>query len=239
MTKNASAATSVAPAVFAFLTSLAAVTAWAGEPQSPASAKPETVIVTSQEQPSDPCVNVANAKYLQWQQPRVLLSRTQVFEKGAIAHDEIIVTPNTGYERHRGIWSTANLTIPERNAPSPEAMLVRMGLGECTAEGQDQLSSQPATRYSYSYKPDRAGFLAHGAMWISNATGLPLKQDLNESAPPANRLVAVSESTTYVYNSDVQIPLPAELAESKRLYGAASALGHAQATPASGMAGGN
>ena len=187
-------------------------------PQSPSPADAST----------DQCVAVATAKYQQWHQPRVLLQRTKTFAKGSVATDEIIVTPNTGYKLYEGSWSTANITIPERGAASPEVMLATMRLAECSEDGTEEMSGQPVTHYVYSYKPDDNGFVSHGEMWISNATGLPLKQNLRESEPPANRLVATSISTTYAYNDAVEVPKGAVNAEATRLFTNAMSIEHYQ-----------
>ena len=74
-------------------------------------------------------------------------------------------------------------------------------------------------------------------MWISDATGLPLKEEMQDPAPPANAMVANAIAATYTYNDDVQVPAGAELADSTRLFNAAQLLRHLQSGSGTGLGG--
>jgi len=113
-------------------------------------------------------------------------------------------------------------------------VLQDMQLADCMKEGSAYEDGEPATVYVYTYQTDANGFTSHGKMWISDATGLPLREEYSDSAPPANRRVAKAISATYRYNSDVEVPRGAELAEQRRLYNNQSVVRGVQ----SGMGGG-
>jgi hypothetical protein len=179
---------------------------------------------------TDACMTVAAAKYQQWLQPRVLLRKTKTFSNGSVLTDEIIVTIDTAYVLHRGHWWAGNIGQNERGARSPEHLLMNMGLANCEEGKAAPVSGQPARLYSYSYSADRNGFVTRGAMWISDATGLPLREELHETAPPANPFVATAVETTYAYNADVHVPLAAENADSDRLFQTKTLLEHLQMT---------
>ena len=74
-------------------------------------------------------------------------------------------------------------------------------------------------------------------MWISDATCLPLKEEMQDPAPPANAMVANAIAATYTYNDDVQVPAGAELADSTRLFNAAQLLRHLQSGSGTGLGG--
>ena len=184
------------------------------------------------------CMTVAEAKFDQWQQPRLLIRKTKIFARGNQLADEIIVNANTAYGLHLGHWSSGNITRPQRGAHSADRVLAHMGLAECDDAGTTQMSGQPVKVYNITYVPDRDGFAARGTMWISQSTGLPLREDLHEAGPPANSMVATDISATYAYNADVEIPAEAEDAESTRLFDTRFELGRFEMMEStSGMAG--
>jgi hypothetical protein len=175
---------------------------------------------------NDECRIVAAAKYDQWRQQRVLIAMTKTFSDGSIKNDEIIVDGNTAYGMHRGSWNSG--TMKARSAPSVTQILDAMGLDLCAKDSSVKEGARAATLYTYSYRPDADGFVAHGRIWIGDETGLPLREELKESAPPANQMVATAISATYQYGSEFEIPADAEKAESTRLFLTASSLRHAQ-----------
>jgi hypothetical protein len=184
------------------------------------------------------CMAVAEAKFDQWQQPRLLIRKTKSFAKGNQLEDEMIVSANTAYGLHLGHWSSGNITRPQRGAHSADRVLAHMGLAECDDGGTTHMSGQPVKVYNFTYVPDRDGFAAHGTIWISQSTGLPLREDLHEAGPPANRMVATDISATYAYNADVEIPAEAEGAEQTRLFDTRFELGRFEMMEStSGMAG--
>lgn len=168
---------------------------------------------------SDPCMSVALAKYHQWNQRRIEISETKTFADGSKKSSQLFVTSNTAYvSRSRTHWHSVAASRGDRAAPSPDVILANMKLADCTESDGVQEGGQAATLYTYSYQPDANGYVSTGKLWVATASGLPLREDMTDPAPPANRLVATAISSTYLYNGDVVIPRGAELAESNRLF---------------------
>jgi hypothetical protein len=187
---------------------------------------------TSAEKPSfDTCRAVAAAKFEQWQQSRILIDMTKTFSDGSTKKEVIVVTENTAYGLRRGVWNSANATKRGRLTPSVSQILLNMQLAECASGGPAQESGLAATLYNFTYLPDDDGYVAHGTIWIADDSGLPLREEMRESAPPANQLVATDISATYKYNSDFVIPPGAENAESTRLFDTASMIRHMRSSP--------
>jgi hypothetical protein len=163
------------------------------------------------------CSVIAQAKYQQWKQPRLLVDRSKTFEDGTTLQDMLIVTERTAYKEDRGSWTSAAISLGQRAVNSPDEITKAMKIGECTKGGSVQVNGQSASVYNYTYATDEHGFTAHGTMWISDATGLPVREDFTEPAPPAHPKIAKAITATYLYNADVVIPARAEVAESRRL----------------------
>jgi len=189
--------------------------------------------------PDDTCMTLAQAKQDQWLQRRVLIQQTKTFADGSTKTIAILVTESTAYLHARTQWRSRSVAIRERGVPSAERILSAMGLAHCTKDATVQEANQAATVYVYDYLPDDKGFVAHGRMWISDATGLPLKEEMQDPAPPANAMVANAIAATYVYNGDVQVPTGAELADSTRLFDAAQLLRHLQSGSGTALGGGH
>lgn len=168
---------------------------------------------------ADMCLAVAQAKFQQWTQPRLMIEQTNTYADGSQRGRELIVTPNTAYARYGDHWKTANVTRPERGAGSPEMLAKHMGLATCAKGEHVQEAGIPATVYTFSYKPDDNGSVSKGSISIADASGLPLRQEFDQNGPLANSRVAKTIETTYSYNDDVTIPGSAELAENERLFG--------------------
>jgi hypothetical protein len=122
------------------------------------------------------CMAIADAKFQQWRQERLLIQEAKTFADNSTKNDEMILTSNTAYWNRLGVWETGNITRGERAARSPDRILRIMGLIDCAKGGSDQTMGQPATLYTYHYVPDRNGFSAEGRIWISDATGLPRRR---------------------------------------------------------------
>lgn len=163
------------------------------------------------------CSVIAKAKYQQWEQPRLLIDRSKTFEDGTTRTDMLIVTERTAYKEDGGSWTSAAISLPERAIRSPDDIMRAMRLGECSKGQSVQVSGQSATVYNYTYTTDANGYTANGTMWISDTTGLPVREDFAETAPPANAKIAKAISATYLYNADVVVPGRAEVSESRRL----------------------
>jgi len=183
------------------------------------------------------CMTLAEAKHDQWLQRRVLIQQTKTFADGSTKAVAILVTENTAYLQARTQWRSRAVSIRERAVPSAGQILTGMGLTHCARDASAQDTA--ATLYVYDYLPDDKGFIAHGKMWISDATGLPLKEEMQDPAPPANRMVANAIAATYTYNDDVQVPAGAELADSTRLFNAAQLMRHLQSGSGTGLGGGS
>jgi len=186
----------------------------------------------------DTCLVLAKAKYDQWTQRRVLINQTKTFEDGSTKAVTLLVTENTAYLQSRTQWRSRSVAIRDRAVPPPEKIAQAMGLGTCTKAGDVTEADQAATLYSYDYVPDKDGYVAHGKMWISNESGLPLKEEMQDPAPPANAMVAKAITATYKYNNDFEIPPDAERAESNRLFDASQLMRHLQSGSGTGLGGG-
>lgn len=216
----------VSPSLFAALF-VTAVPAWGGSP--------EEVIVTGHRY-SDPCLAIAAAKVAQWNQPRLRRVKTQIFADGSIAKTETIMTANTAYRRKNNeTWHTAQVTRGNRRAGSPALVEKKMGLANCRLDETDGQSADAATSYLFQYAANRDGSRPSGEMLISNASGLPLRQELQETSQPAGRKLPVRVTIEYSYGNDVQVPLAAEEANNWRLFKAQQCVRELQApspTPA-------
>lgn len=177
-----------------------------------------TVLATAAAaEPSADCATIASAKYQQWRQPSLEVERAKTFADGSIVKDLLIVTPTTAYKKDGSTWTSAGITVRERSVASPDHIMNDMKLATCTKSGTGYEAGTPVSIYTLTYATDSDGFTAHGTIWISDVTGLPVREEFNEPAPPANDRVAKMISATYHYNDDVVVPRQAELAESRRL----------------------
>jgi hypothetical protein len=104
---------------------------------------------------TDICSVVAEAKFQQWTQPRLMIEQTNALADGSQRGRQLIVTPNTAYARHGDHWKTANVTRPERGAGSPELLARHMGLATCAKGDHVQEAGVAATiETTYSYNDD-------------------------------------------------------------------------------------
>jgi len=165
------------------------------------------------------CETIAHAKFEQWRQPRLFIDRSKTFDDGHTITDSMIVTENTAYYRQlTHSWTSAGITVRERAINSPETILKDMRLADCTKGAATTEDGQPATVYTFNYLPGDDGTIASGTLWINSQTGLPLREEFSQSAPPpANQKVAKTISASYHYGDDVKVPRGAELANQQRL----------------------
>lgn len=178
---------------------------------------PETVVVTGKKRPVDPCLAVAAAKYAQWGQDRMMVDETRIFADGTKQDDKVIYTANAAYGQHGSRpWSTVQMTRSQRTAYSPATVEKSMSLGTCEFAGtEDEDGGQSASLYAITYLPDKDGSQSSGKIWINDATGLPLRQEM-KNPTQANARVAVEISAHYSYGDDVKVPQSAEVAEFER-----------------------
>jgi len=183
----------------------------------PSGAETETVTVIGKREPIDLCLKVAEAKFAQWAQERVLVREMQTFADGTKTDSETIFTENAAYGHRLGHpWNTIQIVLRQRVAPSPEVIARNMKLADCQLLGPTQEAGQQATLYAYDYLPDADGSTTSGKIWISETSGLPLRQELQQRGQQPDPKVAENITAHYFYDSDVQIPLPAIQAENTR-----------------------
>ena len=173
----------------------------------------ETVTVTGQRFSEDACLRIAKAKYAQWAQPRVMRAETDTFADGATKNNETIYTENTIYYGRNNIWRTGQIFMGQRTAESPAVIEKNMGLANCSSGEKVQESGKQTTIYSFS--AGTSDDAASGRIWVSDVSGLPLREEMQLSSKGPK--LPISVVAFYSYGDDVQIPRPAELAESVRL----------------------
>ncbi|HEY5049076.1 MAG TPA: hypothetical protein VII49_13760 [Rhizomicrobium sp.] len=189
----------------------------AGGSAAAPSATSEAVTVIGPQQPADACLEVATAKYAQWTAKKLEIQQTETLADGSSKTIEAIFTPDSAYGREDGMtWSTMNLVFGDRQVPAPEAMVKHMGLAACRFEGITNPSGRPLSIYALEYVPDARASHVSGEIWISPATGLPLRQELHQDAEPWHRQVAVAISVHFLYDDDVQVPLDAVRSDNLR-----------------------
>ena len=190
--------------------SMPASLAMAADPEassnSPVPSKTQTASVAEDAKNADPCVNVATAKFEQWNQPRFMIHRTETFADGSRKEKEAIFTEDAAYGHEIGMpWETENLVRKDRDVPPPDILVKRMGLAECQLAGPAQDMKQPATLFTYGYIADENASHVTGKMWISGPAGLPLRQELAQEAETSHK-VPVAMSSTFAYGDEVRVP---------------------------------
>jgi hypothetical protein len=164
---------------------------------------------------TDACADIAAAKFKEWLQPKVMVQETRTLGDGSLTRNELILTNNVAYATDSsGAWVSVQVTVRDRTPQSPQAVERHMGLASCAVAGHVQEAGEAATMYTYTYTPETDGSVTEGAAWISDATGLPLRQHLKENGELANRRVARVIDATYSYN--FELPRAAELAQLER-----------------------
>jgi hypothetical protein len=182
-----------------------------------AAAQPETVVVTGRPDTTDPCLVVAGAKVAQWTQTPLLIRETKTFGDGTAKSSEAIFTVNQAYAHYVGrLWHTAQILVPERSIKSPEIAAKKMRLDACSLVGAADVNGVPAHLYTFRYLPDADGSVSEGRIWIGDATGLPLRQELYLNAAHPDPQKPVQISAVYVYGDTVTVPSGAQLAEYDR-----------------------
>ncbi|HEX4158379.1 MAG TPA: hypothetical protein VHY79_07870 [Rhizomicrobium sp.] len=173
---------------------------------NPIPPKVQTASVAEDSTTADPCVNVANAKFAQWNQQRFMIHRTETFSDGSKKEIEAIFMEDVAYGHEVGLpWETENLVRKERALPPPDVLVKRMGLAECQLAGTARDIKQPASLFTYGYIPDSKASHVTGKMWISDSSDLPVRQELSQEAE-TNHKVPVAMSATFAYGDDVQVP---------------------------------
>jgi hypothetical protein len=188
-------------------TSLAALVPCAATLQST-----ETVIVEGHRfQPSpDACLTVADAIVREWAQNRLQRDRTDTLADGKVRTTQLIFTENTVFQLVEGFWRTGPATRGQRSTGSAQDVIKRMDLSDCSVGGDEEVNGQKAAVYAYAQKPD-----TKAEIWISKATELPLRIDVEQSAKKPDQPVKISMN--FVYDDDVHVPLDAEHRDYRRM----------------------
>jgi hypothetical protein len=171
----------------------------------------ETVVVqgTAPKSGPDLCLKVAEAKVKQWNEARIRRERTDAFADGTTRTSEMVVTEDALYLHYRGIWWSGQTLRAQRRADSAGAVAGRMGLSSCSVDRGVAAEPGPVTVYTYS---QGQGMI--GALWVSDATGLPLREEIDQPAGAPAKPGKVS--LRYAYGADVHVPNGAQLAEFQR-----------------------
>jgi hypothetical protein len=154
--------------------------------------------------PGDACLAIAQSKVLEWNQAKLYRDRMDTMADGKIRPSVMIFTENGMFEQVSGLWRTGQALRHQRVAGPVDSVMKRMGLRDCSSAGEDDVNGQKASVYTYSQDPD-----IRAKIWISDATGLPLRVELQQSPGRDNNPVKVS--MRYAYNDDVHVPNDAVL----------------------------
>jgi hypothetical protein len=175
--------------------------------------------IAASAQPADACLSVASAKYSQWAAPRMMIQETQTFADGTSRQIEAVFTEDSAYAHVVGRpWMTVNHSRGQRNAAAPDRLVKSMGLTDCAVVGSGRDGRQPVSIYSYDYMPDENAGHVSGKIWVSDATSLPVRQELNQEMEPGHHHVPVAISARFFYGDDVQVPTGARRADELRRF---------------------
>lgn len=159
---------------------------------------------------SGACEAIAQAKVREWNQAKLMRDRMDTMADGTMRPSVLIFTENGMFEKVRGLWRTGQATRHQRSAGSAEYVIRRMGLTDCSNAGMFDVDGEKATAYDYAQDDDMKS-----RIWISDATGLPIRVEIAQGAGKDNRPVKVS--MRYIYNDDVKVPPDAERRNNLRM----------------------
>lgn len=163
---------------------------------------------------ADACDTIAKAKVAQWQQPKIRRTRDLTMADGTKKTDDVIVTLNTMYFQAHGRWFSGQMTLHDRGVPSTASLQDRLSLTDCQESGHDTEAGQAVTVYTYRSTSD--DFNASLKIWIADASGLPLRAEMQNTAPKGEQASLIAAH--YVYGADVHVPGGAQLADFRRRY---------------------
>ncbi|MGH6889519.1 MAG: hypothetical protein ACREHF_10020 [Rhizomicrobium sp.] len=168
---------------------------------------------------TNPCLNVAAAKSSQWRAKRMMVRETQTFADGTNRQIEAIFTEDVAYAHIVGQpWMTKNLTRWERSVAAPDKVMKSMGLTGCELVGPATENLQPVSLYTFGYVPDANAIHVTGKIWISDATSLPIRQELDQKLEAAHEHVPVAITAQFSYGDSVKIPASAIRADESRRF---------------------
>ena len=163
---------------------------------------------------ADACDVIAQAKMAQWQQPKIRRTRELTMSDGSKKTDDEIVTLNTMYFQAHGRWYSGQMSLHDRGVPSTANLKDRLSLTDCQESGHDQEAGQAVTVYTYRSVSD--DFDASLKIWIADASGLPLRAEMQNTAPKGNQASLIA--ARYAYGDNVRLPMGAQLADFTRRY---------------------
>ena len=192
--------------------SILAVSLAAAVPCAAAQQSTETVIVEGRRfQPSpDGCLTVAEAIVREWAQARLQRDRTDTLADGDIRKTELIFTENTVFQLVEGFWRTGPATRGQRSTGSAQDVIKRMELSDCSVGGEEDVKGEKTKVYAYAQAPD-----TRAEIWVSEATGLPLRIEVEQSAQKPKEPVKIPMN--FVYGDNVHVPLAAENRNYRRM----------------------
>jgi hypothetical protein len=153
---------------------------------------------------SDACQMVAQARVLEWAQARMQRDRVDTMADGSVRPSQLIFTENGMYEKIRGIWLTGQATRAQRSAGSVAAVVRHMGLTNCESAGREYVDGARTAVYTYAEDDGITG-----KIWVSEASGLPVRAELAQPSGHSNLPVKIS--MRYAYDAAVEVPAGAEL----------------------------
>jgi hypothetical protein len=172
----------------------------------PAMGAQENVIVqgTQPQAASDACLKIADAKIRQWKQRRIQRDRTDLLADGTSRKSEFVFTERALYFEVSGDWRAAQVGWSERTTEGVDSVAQRMALSDCSQGSTAQEDGGPVTSFTYSQGPKIATTL-----WISDATGLPVRMEVHQKADKPDQPVTIA--FRYLYGDAVQIPKEAAM----------------------------
>jgi len=172
----------------------------------PAMGAQENVIVQGAEPQaaSDVCLKIADAKIRQWKQRRIQRDRTDLLADGTARKSEFVFTENALYFEVGRDWRAAQVGWSERTTEGAASVAQRMALSDCSQGATAEEDGGAVTSFTYSQGPKIATTL-----WISNATGLPVRMEVHQKADKPDQPVTIA--FRYVYGDAVQIPKEAAM----------------------------
>ncbi|HEX4859983.1 MAG TPA: hypothetical protein VFV07_02020 [Rhizomicrobium sp.] len=153
---------------------------------------------------SDACLKIADAKIKQWKQRRIQRDRTDLLADGTARKSEFVFTERALYFEVGGDWRAAQVGWSERTTEGVDAVARRMALSDCSMGATAQEDGGAVTSFTYSQGPKIATTL-----WISDATGLPVRMEVHQKADKPDQPVTIA--FRYVYGDAVQIPKEAAM----------------------------
>ncbi len=167
----------------------------------------EKVTVEGAKSPASPdiCLKIADVKIKQWAQKRIQRDRTDLFADGKTRKTEFIFTENALYFQIGEDWRAGQVGWSERETEDHAAVAKRMQLSDCSMGESVRENGLSVTRFSYSQGPKTAT-----ALWVSDATGLPLRMEIHQQPEKPDQPVTIA--FRYLYGDDVKVPAEASTA---------------------------